>query len=45
ERDAVIYNEKQAVAALLEYDNAEVYFYQDDSSIAAVYHFGKAFRF
>ncbi len=33
ERDAVIYNEKQAVAALLEYDNAEVYFYQDDRDI------------
>ncbi len=33
ERDAVIYNEKQAVKALLEYDNAEVYFYQDDRDI------------
>lgn len=30
ERDAVIYNEKTAIAALLEYENAEVYFYQDD---------------
>ena len=33
ERDAVIYNEKQAVKALLAYDNAEVYFYQDDREI------------
>ncbi len=33
ERDAVIYNEKQAVKALLEYDNAEVYFYQDDRDV------------
>lgn len=33
ERDAVIYNEKQAVKALLAYDNAEVYFYQDDWEI------------
>ena len=33
ERDAVIYNEKQAVKALLEYDNAEVYFYQDDKDV------------
>ncbi len=30
ERDAVIYNEKQAIAALLAYDNVEIYFYQDD---------------
>lgn len=30
ERDAVIYNEKQAVRTLLSYDNVEVYFYQDD---------------
>lgn len=33
ERDAVIYNEKQAVKALLQYDNVEVYFYQDDREI------------
>ena len=33
ERDAVIYNEKQAVKALLQYDNAEIYFYQDDREI------------
>lgn len=32
-RDAVIYNEKQAIAALLEYDNVEIYFYQDDKEI------------
>ena len=32
-RDAVIYNEKQAIAALLEYDNVEIYFYQDDEEI------------
>lgn len=30
ERDAVIYNEKQAIKALLAYDNVEIYFYQDD---------------
>lgn len=33
ERDAVIYNEKQAIGALLSYDNAEVYFYQDDEDV------------
>ena len=33
ERDAVIYNEKQAVEALLQYDNVEIYFYQDDREI------------
>ena len=33
ERDAVIYNEKQAIKTLLQYDNAEVYFYQDDEEI------------
>lgn len=33
ERDAVIYNEKQAIATLLKYDNVEVYFYQDDEEI------------
>ncbi len=30
ERDAVIYNEKQAVGTLLGYDNVEIYFYQDE---------------
>ena len=30
ERDSVIYNEKEAVKALLAYDNVEIYFYQDD---------------
>ena len=29
----MIYNEKQAVKALLQYDNAEIYFYQDDREI------------
>ena len=29
----MIYNEKQAVKALLAYDNAEIYFYQDDKDI------------
>ena len=33
ERDAVIYNEKQAVKALLSYDNAEIYYYQDAREI------------
>ena len=33
ERDAVIYNEKQAIKALLQYDNVEIYFYQDDEEI------------
>ena len=33
ERDAVIYNETQAIGALLAYDNAEIYFYQDDEDI------------
>ena len=33
ERDAVIYNEKQAIKALLQYDNVEIYFYQDDREI------------
>lgn len=33
ERDAVIYNEKQAIRTLLAYENAEVYFYQDDREI------------
>lgn len=33
ERDAVIYNERQAVGALLQYDNVEIYFYQDAEEI------------
>ena len=33
ERDAVIYNEKQAIGTLLQYDNVEIYFYQDDEEI------------
>ena len=33
ERDAVIYNEKQAIHNLLQYDNVEIYFYQDDEEI------------
>lgn len=33
ERDAVIYNEKQVIKALLAYDNVEVYFYQDEKDI------------
>lgn len=33
ERDAVIYNEKQAVKTLLQYPNVEIYFYQDDREI------------
>ncbi len=33
ERDAVIYNEKQAVKALLAYDNVEIYYYQDAEEI------------
>lgn len=33
ERDAVIYNEKQAIETLLQYDNVEIYFYQDDEEI------------
>lgn len=33
DRDAVIYNEKQAIKTLLQYDNVEVYFYQDDAEI------------
>lgn len=33
ERDAVIYNEKQAIKVLLSYGNVEVYFYQDDREI------------
>ena len=33
ERDAVIYNEKQAVKALLAYDNVEIYYYQDARKI------------
>ncbi len=33
ERDAVIYNEKQAVRTLLAYDNVEIYYYQDAREI------------
>lgn len=33
ELDAVIYNEKQAISALLEYDNVEIYYYQDDENV------------
>lgn len=33
ERDAVIYNEKQAVKAPLAYDNVEIYYYQDARKI------------
>ncbi len=33
ELDSCIYNEKQAVKALLEYDNVEIYFYQDEEEI------------
>ena len=35
ELSAVIYNEKQAIGALLQYDNVEIYFYQDDWDIIA----------
>lgn len=31
--NAVIYNEKQAIGTLLQYDNVEIYFYQDDWDI------------
>ena len=33
ELEAVIYNEKQAIGALLQYDNVEIYYYQDDWEI------------
>ena len=33
ERDSSLYNEKQAIARLLEYDNVEVYFYQDEEAV------------
>ena len=33
ELEAVIYNEKQAIRALLAYDNAEIYYYQDDEPV------------
>ena len=29
----VLYNEKQAIEALLAYENAEIYFYQDDREV------------
>lgn len=33
ERDAYLYNEKQAIAALLAYDNVEIYYYQDEEDV------------
>lgn len=33
ELDSVIYNEKQAIKALLAYDNVEIYYYQDAKEI------------
>lgn len=33
ERDAYLYNEEQTIAALLEYDNVEIYYYQDEEEI------------
>lgn len=33
ELEAVIYNEKQAIASLLSYDNVEIYYYQDDEPV------------
>ncbi|MCM1262235.1 MAG: SGNH/GDSL hydrolase family protein [Butyrivibrio sp.] len=33
ERDAYLYNEEQAVAAILQYENTEVYFYQGEEEI------------
>lgn len=33
ELDACLYNEKQAIATLLEYDNVEIYYYQDIEDI------------
>lgn len=33
ERDAVLYNEKKTIEALLACENAEIYFYQDDKEI------------
>ena len=33
ERNMVIYNERQAIGTLLQYDNVEVYFYQDDEAV------------
>lgn len=33
ERDAYLYNEEQAIAALLSYDNVEIYYYQDEEDI------------
>lgn len=33
ELNAVIYNEKQAIGALLKYDNVEIYYYQDDEDV------------
>lgn len=33
ERDSHLYNEEQVIAALLEYDNVEIYYYQDEEEI------------
>lgn len=33
ERDLYLYNEQQAIAALLAYDNVEIYYYQDEEEI------------
>lgn len=33
ERDYYLYQEEQAIAALLEYDNVEIYYYQDEEEI------------
>lgn len=33
ERDAYLYNEEQTIAALLEYDNVEIYYYQNEEEI------------
>lgn len=33
ERDSYLYNELQTIEAILQYDNAEVYFYQNDEDI------------
>lgn len=33
DRDAYLYNEEQVIAALLPYDNVEIYYYQDEEEI------------
>lgn len=33
ERDSYLYNEEQMIAALLQYDNVEIYYYQDEEEI------------